>query len=71
LFLYFQFLIVIQGTSSVFALGEKPGNADGPGLSAMFYDLIDIAINQQTGDLFVCDYGNHSILKVNSTGVNS
>jgi hypothetical protein len=67
------FIIVILGTTSVFARGKKSpvasGNTDRPGMSTMC-NHHDIAINQQSGDLFVCDYDNNSINKVSPTGVN-
>ena len=48
--------------------GEK-GNSDGVGTKASFFNLMGIAIDQQTGTLFVSDCSNHLIRKITSQGI--
>jgi hypothetical protein len=68
--LFFIFLLsLIPGTVSTFAGSEKSGNTDGSGTSAMFNTPLGIAIDQQSGNLFVCELGNNLIRKVSSNGV--
>jgi hypothetical protein len=62
-------LPLISGRVSVFAGSEKSGNTDGSGTSAMFNNIYGIAIDQQSGTLFVCDNNNHLIRKVAANGV--
>jgi NHL repeat len=56
--------------SSIFAgrYGERINNRDGVGINARFNNLHGIAIDQQTGSLFVSDYWNHNIIKVTPQG---
>jgi hypothetical protein len=68
LFIYFT-LSLISGTVSTFAGSGKAGYTDGSGTSAMFNYLFGIAIDQQSGTLFVCEDSNQSIRKVTSNGV--
>jgi sugar lactone lactonase YvrE len=44
------------------------GNADGTGSAAQFYNPTGVAVDS-TGDLYVADYGNHTIRQVTSAGV--
>ena len=56
------------GTVSAFAGSGQAGSSNGVGSSASFYYPLGIAIDQQTGDLFVSDC-NHLIRKITSQGV--
>jgi NHL repeat len=58
----------LKGSSSIFVGNGKEGNQDGKGPSARFNNLRDIAIDQQTGNLFVSDYANHNIRKISPQG---
>ena len=53
---------------SQFAGSGEQGATDGIGLNSSFESPLGITINQQTGDLFVCDQGNHLIRKLTSQG---
>ena len=44
------------------------GNKDGMGMHATFNSPSDVTVNQQTGDLYVSDLGNHSIRKITPQG---
>jgi DNA-binding beta-propeller fold protein YncE len=60
---------IIEGTSSIFAgLNAESGNGDGVGKNARFQKPHGIAIDQQTGTLFVSDYLNNSIRKITPQG---
>jgi len=43
------------------------GSTDGTGIAARFYDPSGVTVDS-AGDVYVADYGNHSIRKVTSTG---
>jgi NHL repeat len=47
---------------------NESGNRDGEGMNAAFNKLYGIAIDQQTGSLFVSDNCNHSIRKITPQG---
>ena len=57
------------GTASPFAGSGQPGSSDGVGASASFHHPYEIAIDQQTGNLFVSDHNNHSIRKITPQGM--
>ena len=44
----------------------RRGDQDGLGFEASFYSPYGIAVNQQTGSLFVSDCYNHSIRMITS-----
>jgi hypothetical protein len=67
LLIYFA-LILAEGTSSVVAGSNELGNIDGVGMIARFNTTLDIAIDQQTGSLFVSDHWNHNIRKITPQG---
>jgi sugar lactone lactonase YvrE len=55
----------------VSTLADSPGqigSADGTNATARFWNPTSIAIDS-TGNLYVTDYGNHTIRKVTPTGV--
>ena len=64
-----QSLIPVLGTVSPFAGSAKIGNADGIGTHASFNHPRGLAIDQQTGNLFVCDHDNHLIRRITPEGV--
>jgi hypothetical protein len=75
-FILFHFIVIlfdcnfiIEGMSSIFA-GSKneSGNRDGAGVNARFNCAYDIAIDRQTGSLFVSDNWNHNIRKITPQG---
>lgn len=47
-----------------FLAGGSPGNADGVGAAAQFALASGVAVSPDGGFLYVCDYGNHTIRKV-------
>ena len=49
-------------------LDGKQGITDGVGSDARFSSPAGIAIDQQTGSLFVSDYGNNMIRKITPQG---
>ena len=57
------------GTVSAFAGSGEQGSSDGVGSSASFHHPYGIAINQQTGDVFVSDWSDHLIRKITPQGV--
>ena len=57
------------GTVSAFAGSGEQGSSDGVGSSASFHDPYGIAIDQQTGDVFVSDWSDHLIRKITPQGV--
>jgi len=58
-----------SGTVSLFAGGENSnGNDDGVGTNARFYYPNNLAIDQQTGNIFVSDQLNHLIRKITPQG---
>ena len=57
------------GTVSPFAGSGLPGSSNGVGSSASFNNPRGITIDQQTGNVFVSDYSNHSIRKITPQGV--
>ena len=57
------------GSVSVFAGNGQAGRQDGAGTIASFNHPYNIAIDQRTGNLFVCDYGNHLIRKITPQGI--
>ena len=63
------FLTFVQGTKSDFVGWEEKGNKDGGGQSARFNGPTGIAIDQHTGNLFVCDSDNHTIRKITPEGI--
>jgi NHL repeat len=53
----------------VFAgIREKSGTGDGMGKKARFNFPFGIAIDQQTGTLFISDFHNHNIRKITPQG---
>jgi hypothetical protein len=56
-----------KGVSSVFA-GSESGNQDGVGTNARFNLPYGIAIDQQSGTLFVSDQSNHNIRMITPQG---
>jgi DNA-binding beta-propeller fold protein YncE len=69
---YFFFSIIIRyfsGMISVFAGSGNPGNTDGLGTIAMFNYPCGIAIDQQSGNLYVCDSANHEIRRITPQGM--
>jgi len=58
-----------SGVASKFVgLSEERGNMDGNGQKARFGCIQAITIDQESGNVFVCDEGNHSIRKVTPQG---
>ena len=57
------------GTVSAFAGSGQRGSSNGVGSSASFNNPRGITIDQQTGNVFVSDYSNHSIRKITPQGV--
>lgn len=57
------------GSVSSWAGSGKSGSADGVGTSASFNCPIGMAIDQQTGTLFVAETGNHLIRKISPQGI--
>jgi DNA-binding beta-propeller fold protein YncE len=53
--------------SSFTGCGDN-GKEDGIGKQASFSNPTNITIDQQTGNIYVCDYGNHLIRKVSPNG---
>jgi NHL repeat len=67
IFLFFYF--IIEGISSIFAgKNDESGNRDGVGMNARFSYAHTIAIDQQTGTLFVSDNSNHNVRKITQHG---
>jgi len=61
--------ITFSGAVSIFAGGDKlPGNSDGVGTKATFNSPISIAIDQQSGNLFVGDQLNYIIRQISPKG---
>ena len=56
------------GIVSRFVGSGQPGRADGFGVNASFNNPLGIAIDQQSGDLFVNDEGSNLIRKVTPQG---
>jgi hypothetical protein len=55
--------------SSVFTgINSESGNGDGVRKNARFSQSYGIAIDQQTGLLFISDYENHNIIKITPQG---
>ena len=59
----------LAGIVSAFAGSGQPGCSDGVGSNASFNNPCGIAIDQQTGNVYVTDKSNHSIRKITSQGV--
>ncbi len=59
---------VVAGATSIFAGSGQDWNADGVGTSASFCSPIGIAIDQQTGTIFVSDNGSNLIRKISFQG---
>ena len=57
------------GTVSPFAGSGQQGSSDGVGLNASFFNPHGIAVDQQTGNVFVSDQSNHLIRKITPQGV--
>ena len=57
------------GIVTPFAGSGQPGSSDGLGSSASFNYPYGIAIDQQTGNLFVSDQNNHLIRKITPQGM--
>jgi hypothetical protein len=53
---------------SVFAGSGKSASEDGLGTNASFCNPWGIAIDQQTGNLFICDFSSHKIRKITPQG---
>ena len=58
-----------SGAVSSFVGSGQPGSADGVGSNASFTHPRGIAVDQQTGNLYVCDYSNHLIRRITPQGV--
>jgi DNA-binding beta-propeller fold protein YncE len=61
--------MIQKGVPSVFVGSGQKGNTDGVDKSASFSIPWGITLDQQTGNLFVCDYGNHNIRKITPQGI--
>jgi len=59
--------ITATGVVSIFA-GSKQDFADGVGTNASFNTPTGICIDQQNGDIFVCDQQNNAIRKITQKG---
>ena len=68
-FFHSQGIQLCTGIVSPFVGSGKAGKMDGNGLDASFYYPFGVAIDQQTGDLFVADNSNHLIRKINQQGM--
>jgi hypothetical protein len=66
--LIFFILSFFEGVISTFAGSGQHGNADGIGTASSFGIMDGIVVDQQTGNLFVCDTTNHKIRKITSQG---
>ncbi len=60
------FKITTNGVISTFAGTGKPGSVDGPALSASFGDIYGIAANSSGELVYVSDYTNNKIRKIES-----
>ena len=67
--LYFNLMSIIEGAASILAGSTESGNVDGNGPSARLNCPCAIALDQQSGNLFVCDRDNHLIRKITPQGV--
>lgn len=54
---------------STYAGGETSGHQDGDRMRALFNSPYRLTVNQETGDLYVSDYGNQVIRKITAQGV--
>lgn len=64
---YFLFYFIFIGEIKTF-VGSVQGYKDGEGGKAMFSYPAGIDVNQVTCDIYVCDYRNHVIRKINAQG---
>eukprot|EP00026_Physarum_polycephalum_P004246 Phypoly_transcript_04263.p1 GENE.Phypoly_transcript_04263~~Phypoly_transcript_04263.p1 ORF type:complete len:684 (+),score=110.29 Phypoly_transcript_04263:23-2053(+) len=62
-------MINSMGIVTVVAGCGKEGQLDGIGLKTGFSHPVGITVDQLTGDLYVADFGNHTIRKITSQGV--
>ena len=67
-FVTLMILTYHQGDVSVFAGSGLQGSNDGTGINASFFQPSWIAIDQQTGTLFVSDTGNNMIRSITHKG---
>lgn len=58
-----------KGEVSTHAGNGKCGHQDGDRMNAMFNNPCGLAVNQETGDIYVADWGNHVIRKINYQGM--
>ena len=56
------------GSISSFAGSGREGSSDGVGSKASFNYPFGVAVDQQTGDLFISDCSNHTIRKITPQG---
>jgi DNA-binding beta-propeller fold protein YncE len=61
--------MIQKGVPSVFVGSGQQGNTDGVGTSASFSTPWGITLDQQTGNLFVCDHTSHNIRKITPQGI--
>ena len=61
-------IISTSGAVSVVAGTGATGSTNGLGTIAKFNACRGITVNKSTGDLYICDYGNHTIRKMIGTG---
>lgn len=52
------------GDVTTFAGTGEAGSVDGSSVIVKFNYPTDVAVNNTTGDVYVCDYGNNKIRKV-------
>jgi gliding motility-associated-like protein len=50
-------------------LSGGPRGDGGPATDAQFFIIEDVAVNKATGEIYICDYGDRRIRKVNSSGM--
>lgn len=48
--------------------GSSAGFVDGMGIVAKFINPIGIAIHHATGNMYICDFGNNCIRKIDPQG---
>ena len=62
-------LFFFEGTITLFAGSGTQGSSDGVGANASFYGPRGIAVDQQTGNIFISDHVNSLIRKITPQGV--
>lgn len=61
--------ILMTGSVTKYAGTGAAGAVDGNRLGALFKNPLGIAINQDDGNIYVSDYGNHKIRKISPEGL--